>query len=147
MYGTWQNVDFPNILGYMIDEYTEFNLSLQSISQYNTNGIVGSTNYDLFVQLSLTGIPFVNQAYNYSTKSHNNRCMFPPCTLSSNSFSQSTFVDSACTFTSCRASDLTYNMIRVNDGLQASSGTMALNAVFVFNIYGVESSKIHKRIY
>jgi hypothetical protein len=142
MSGTWRNVDFPNILGHMMEEYAEFNLCLQSIVQYNT-GAVGSTVNDVLVQLALTGPPFNNQAYDFTTKSNYERGMFPVFELLPTAFQSTTFDNGVCTFTSCRARDMTFSIIRVIDGLQASS-TTELNATFIFNIYGVETSRIHK---
>ena len=145
MSGTWRNVDFPNILGHMLDEFTEFNFCLQSVVQNNT-GAVGSTPVDTLVQLSLGGPPFINQAYNYATRSHYSSALFPVFEILPNFLDETTVVENACTFTSCRIKDVTFNIIRAVDGLPASS-TAELNATFIFYIFGVESSRIHKRIY
>ncbi len=144
MSGTWKNVDFPNILGHMMEEFTEFNLCLQSVVQNNA-GAVGSTVEDTFVQLSLTGPPFVNQSYSYATRTNNAAGLFPVFELLPAPIEQTKFDNGVCTFTSCRVENVSFNIIRVVDGLQASS-TALLNATFLFYIYGVESSRTHKQI-
>jgi len=147
MYGTWKNVDIPNILGHMADEFEQFNLVLQSIAQYNTNGqIVGQEVYDRFVQLNLTGPPFVNQGYDCTSRSHNDKCVFPPFLLTGD-YALTNFDNAICTFNSCRMIDIKFGLQRVSSGAQAIPGIDALKAVFTFYIVGVEHTRIHKRIY
>ena len=148
MYGTWVNVNIPDILGHMSDEFEQFNLVLQHIAQYNETGdVISNANADLFVSLAITGLPFVNQGYDYVTRTHNNRCVFPPWELAPTFSDQTTFTECACTFNKCNMKDITYNLLRTSDGKQAIGGADDFRATFTFYIVGVESSRIHKRIY
>jgi len=83
---TWYNINLRTLLGDLYDKYDYFNLKLISIVSDDTTGGIDVTN-DLYVNVKMTGLPFVNQTYDVNNKCNTNVCYLSHHLFFTDSFS------------------------------------------------------------
>ena len=79
---TWKNINMRLVLGEMYDKYETFNLYLYQISQ-SANGTPASAQY-LLVDVNITGLPFINNAYNVFSRNNTSIAYLTSYVLNSN---------------------------------------------------------------
>ena len=142
---TFTQLDWRKIIGRQLwDNYDEFNLVLVSATYMSAGGTsFGASTFNNAVLFKMSGLNWVNQAYDVYTKSVSQEAVFCCSSLLSGSQNLCTF--NSLTFskpTDSTVRDIEIKLYRASDGTQNISG-VDRPAVFtyVFNIYGVEKIK------
>jgi len=149
---TWTNINLVDMMGDMYDDYNQFNVVLTTISS-STSDLMGATANDRTNLVYMSGLNWANQGYNSATKqTTQNTCVgsfkFVPDT--GLVFSCCNIIENTSTFNKGNnTSHLTISLARGADGnVPAANGTTPIdwNISYVFSIFGVEDSKVPKRL-
>jgi hypothetical protein len=64
---TWNNINLSRVLGNLYNVYEKFNLSLVGVGSEVVDATLGTTLSDTMVVSYISGLPFLNSTYNYSS--------------------------------------------------------------------------------
>lgn len=70
---TWTNIDLRQVLGHIYDMYDIFKIDLVNVTQKNIGTFTDNDNS--VVILNMTGLPYENCSYDYTTKTNSNTCV------------------------------------------------------------------------
>ena len=146
---TWNNINLRTVLGDMYDKYDIFNLEIIHIvaavlvNESGSGGSItfGATPSDRCLLLQVSGLPFINQTYNFKNGCNTNLatiCAFAfPGTLSNSSTLVNYNNTNSLTFGKNQdLCSITLSFNRVDD-LPIVHTNPAPNMAFLFNIHGV----------
>jgi hypothetical protein len=151
---TWNNINLQTVLGDLYDDYDLFNLNLVQVMSNSTfGGNYGTNTMDRNVIFRISGLPFINETYNFV-----NRCNTNQAVLCGFVFPNTGSIGLLHTYDS--QNNLTFsknqNLCNINifhsrmDGNPTSTVVIAPDMLFIFNIYGVKKDydvNMNKRLF
>lgn len=150
---TWTNINLVDMMGDMYDDYNQFNVVLTTIS----SGVIDEMGYgpdDRTNLIYMSGFNWANQSYNTATKqTTQNTCVGSFKFVPDNglAFSCCNITENTSTFNKGNNNvNITISLARGVDGAipQAADDPFDVNwnLTYVFSIFGVEDSKVPKRL-
>ena len=139
---TWNNINLKTILGDLYDKYDMFNLDIVQIASNHRGGTAfGTTPSDRSVIVKISGLPFVNQTYNFKNACNTNvanLCAFKfPANTVIDTVNQSYNLTNLLTFSKNQEiCNISISLIRV-DNTPIISAFIAPDMVFFFTIHGI----------
>jgi hypothetical protein len=139
---TFTNLDWQMILGDLYNEYSTFSFGIESLD-YLSNGDMAFASPNYIINVSATGLNWVDQTYDVLTRTKGSKAVIYSGTLNgSNSFNNNIngliFARPAAQF-----SDFTLTITNATTGTQAGTYDRPCALVYVIKIFGVESSTAH----
>ena len=136
---TWNDINLRLLLGDMYDSCDLFNLNIIQLASTTPSGF-GVSQEDRTITLQIDGLPFINQTYNFK-----NRCNTTTATLCCFTITAATNVPFVANFTNNSLTfgknqdicDIRITYTRVSGERINAGNVPALDAIFLFNIFGV----------
>jgi hypothetical protein len=138
---TWNNIDLRTVLGDMYDRYDKFNLILDGMASQRTADNLGVTDNDLMLNITISGLPFINQTYDTSKNLNTSRAILAPIRfIRSSVFSFDYDGGYFITFgKSQEVCNITIQLTRLdNSGI--GSASVFPHCVYYFHIVGIPNS-------
>ena len=88
---TWNNINLRTLLGDMYDTYDLFTLELNQIVASIGTGVFGTAAHDRTVLMKISGLPFINQTYNFKNGCNTNKAIIGGLTFPASTLTTSTF--------------------------------------------------------
>ena len=139
---TWNNINLRTILGEMYEQYDIFNLCLNSITSSVAGATIGTTADDNIILIQISGLPFINQTYNYNSGNNTNTATICPFSfVKNNSVSQLFYSNNVLTFSKYADQfSLTISYSKVVNGQSPASPVAYPTMAFLFTIQGVQKN-------
>lgn len=142
----FDNINLRMVLGDMYDRYERFVLRLDSISfGINATGDYGTTQEDETVIICLSGLPFINSTYNFSSRNNINYIQLTPLKFSSNPAISGVQYFTDCYTVFGKAQDMANINIfyqRQKEKNPPNTGNAYPECCFFFTIFGIPNKEI-----
>ncbi len=138
---TWNNIDLRALLGDMYDRYDKFNLILDGIASQRTAADLGVVDDDIMLNITISGLPFINQTYDAGRNINTSRAILAPIrfmrnTIFSYDYNGGYFITFGKSQDVC---NITIQLTRLdNSGI--GSASVFPHCVYYFHIIGVPNS-------
>lgn len=144
---TWSNLNLRTILGDMYDLYDRFALVPIKFQSGNVNlTTFGATENDRVISLNISGLPFLNNTYDTALKTNSNHIIYQTAHLN-NTLNTNSVVNGGAILTFGKNQELLnlniyYKRLikNANNNYDIQTSYGYPDAVFIFNIYGVEKT-------
>lgn len=141
---TWNNINLRLLMGDMYDQYDYFNLLLNTVSGSSASAGIGTTADDRFVYIKISGLPFINQAYQQATGNNGNICNITTFQLPSTTATSNQFYNNPSNVITFRKDqdlcNISISLNRVVDDTKAATTVAFPQFTFYFTIIGIDKA-------
>lgn len=145
---TWNNINLRTLLGSMYEKYDRFALVPTQIQSVNSGASPGSTTDDRNLLIYVSGLPFINNTYDVSTKTNKNGACINFIRMVANGNAVASSNGNIVLFSKNQELvnlNIYYQRITKNAGGDydpvSSAGNNYPHVIFGFNVYGVTATE------